>query len=92
MRQQSKQQTTDILGKIPPQAIEIEQAVLAACLLDNNEILNVLNIIKEDSFYNENNKTIFKAIYDLTKENRSVDLLSVCEKLRSYNKFEEVGG
>lgn len=92
MNNQSKQPTPDFYGKIPPQACEIEQAVLAACLLDNEAVLNVLNILKPESFYNENNQTIFKAIYELSRDNRNVDMLSVCEKLRTYNKLEQIGG
>lgn len=92
MKTQPKQQTPDFYSKIPPQAIEIEQAVLAACLLDNNAILNVINIIKPESFYNENNQAIYKVIYELSKENRNVDVFSVCEKLRTYNQLEQVGG
>jgi replicative DNA helicase len=79
-------------GKIPPQALELEEAVLGAVMLEKDAILQVIDILKPESFYKEAHQKIFAAIIDLTSANKAIDLLTVTEELRKKKHLEEVGG
>lgn len=80
------------MGKMPPQAVDIEEAVLGALMLEKDAVITVMDIIKEDSFYQDNHKKIFNAIAELSVELKPVDILTVTEKLRANNELDEVGG
>lgn len=80
-------------GKIPPQSIELEEAVLGALILDTNSVDECLIIIKTpEVFYKEAHKYVFEAISDLYANNELIDLLTVSSRLRSMNKLELAGG
>ena len=80
------------LGKIPPQALELEEAVLGAMMLEKNAALEILDLLQPESFYVEANQKIFKAISDLSSEYKPVDMLTVTEELRKKGELDEVGG
>jgi replicative DNA helicase len=80
------------LGKLPPQAPELEEAVLGAVMLEKDAILEVIDILKPESFYREEHQKIFQAIIDLTSANKAIDLLTVTEELRKKKQLEEIGG
>ena len=80
------------LGKIPPQATELEEAVLGAVMLEKDAILQVIDIVKPESFYKDEHQKIFQAIIDLTSANKAIDLLTVTEELRKKKQLDEVGG
>jgi replicative DNA helicase len=79
-------------GKLPPQAIEIEEAILGALLLDKNSIDKVTGIIKPESFYKESHKVIYNSILDLYLRNEPIDILTVTNDLRKKEKLNEAGG
>lgn len=79
-------------GKIPPQAIDLENAVLGALMLEKNAFIAVADILTDDSFYKESNKLIFKAIQDLFNANESIDILTVTNHLRKQGNLEKTGG
>ncbi|MCK4464161.1 MAG: replicative DNA helicase, partial [Bacteroidales bacterium] len=79
-------------GKIPPQAIDLEEAVLGAVMLEKDAVISVLDILKPESFYKEVHQKIFNAIVDLTSKEKPIDILTVTEELRARKKLEEVGG
>ena len=79
-------------GKVPPQAIELEEAVLGAIMLEKDAILQVIDILKPESFYKDEHQKIFQAIIDLSSGNKAVDLLTVTEELKKKKQLEEVGG
>lgn len=79
-------------AKIPPQAIEIEEAVLGAVMLEKDTILRVIPYLKPDSFYREEHQKIYRAAVDLLTAQRPIDLLTVTEELRKKKQLEEVGG
>src|SRR4030042_703339 len=79
-------------GKVPPQAIDMEEAVLGAIINDRNCVYSVIDILKPESFYKESHQKIYDAIIELTKKNFPVDLFSVTEYLRSINELEMTGG
>ena len=80
------------LGKIPPQALDMENAVLGACLLEKEAIEEVINILIPDSFYNYSNQIVFNAIQNLYSQNKPIDILTVSEKLRASKQIENIGG
>jgi replicative DNA helicase len=79
-------------GKVPPQAPDLEEAVLGAVMLEKDAILQVIDILKPESFYRDQHQKIFQAIIDLTSSNRAIDLLTVTEELRRKKELEEIGG
>lgn len=80
------------LGKLPPQATDLEEAVLGALMLEKDALTNVIDILKPESFYKESHKAIYQAIYDLFQETEPIDILTVTNKLRTDGKIEMVGG
>jgi len=79
-------------GKIPPQAIDLEEAVLGALMLEKTATDAVMDIIKPESFYKESHKEIFKAINELFIKNQAIDLLTVTNQLRKSGTLEIAGG
>lgn len=80
-------------GKIPPSAVDVEQAVLGALMLDEKAIDEVLPIIKTaDVFYKEAHQYIYVAINDLVNKNEPVDLLTVSSRLKTHGRLDGVGG
>jgi len=79
-------------GKVPPQALDMEEAVLGAIMLEKEAVITILDILKPESFYKEAHQKIFKAIYDLNTREFPVDLYTVTEELRATNLLESVGG
>ena len=100
MQQQKKQkpnfQITDIdsvkYGKMPPQAIDVEEAVLGALMLERDAIYKVSSIISEDSFYKTEHQLIYKTILDLSDSGKQIDLLTVSIALRDSGLLEQIGG
>lgn len=79
-------------GKMPPQAVEIEEAVLGALMLEKDAVIAVIDILKIDAFYKEAHSKIFKVIVDLSTRDQAIDILTVTEELRKRNELDEVGG
>lgn len=82
-----------IYGKVPPQAPELEEAVLGAIMLEKDKLAEVLEIIQsDDCFYVDANQKIYAGIRRLFDKGMPVDLLTVTEELRKSNELEIVGG
>ena len=81
-----------VFGKIPPQAIPLEEAVLGAFMLDKNAFSVALDILKEPSFYLDAHQLIFKAMIRLFEKLQPIDLLTVTEELRKSGDLEKIGG
>lgn len=84
--------TMNDTGKIPPQAVEVEQAVLGALMLEGNAYNSVSDILTVESFYDYKHQIIFKTIQDLARKNRPIDLLVVTRELKDQGKMDEIGG
>ncbi|MBE9510100.1 MAG: replicative DNA helicase [Bacteroidetes bacterium] len=80
------------VGKVPPQAIDIEEAVLGAILMEKDAVISVLDILKPESFYKDAHQKIYNAILELSTKEKPIDILTVTEELRSNDKLESVGG
>lgn len=82
-----------VYGKIPPQALELEEAVLGAIMLEREKLAEVLEIIQtEEAFYADANQKVYAAIRRLFDKGLPVDLLTVTDELRRANELELVGG
>lgn len=79
-------------GKIPPQAMDLEEAVLGAIMLEKDAILSVLDIVEPGSFYKEAHQQIYEVCQSLSMQEKPIDLLTVTEQLRKLEKLEAVGG
>lgn len=95
-RKQKKKPSFDlgtmVYGKVPPQAKELEEAVLGAMMLEKNAFDVVIEILKAECFYVEAHQKIFSAIQSLANKSQPIDILTVAEELRSRNELESVGG
>lgn len=80
------------MGKLPPQAVDLEEAVIGAMLLEGKSLNSVIDILKPESFYKESNGEIFGAIRDLFGAGQAVDILTVTQALRKSGKLDFVGG
>jgi replicative DNA helicase len=88
----AERRETSRTDKIPPQSIEVEQAVLGAMLLDKEAIGKALEIIDRDSFYRDDHQKIFSAIVDLYDKNQPVDIITVSDELNKRKELDNVGG
>lgn len=79
-------------GKKPPQALDVEEAVIGALLLESNAITEVQDILIPDCFYSEANKKIYEAIVALTDRHEKIDILTVTDELKKKGTLDEVGG
>jgi replicative DNA helicase len=85
--------STEILqGKIPPQAIELEEAVLGAIMLEKNALAVVIDIIKPTYFYKDAHQFIYTAMLNLFEKSEPIDILTVTNQLRTDGNLEICGG
>jgi replicative DNA helicase len=80
------------MGKLPPQALELEEAVLGALMLEKDALTTVIDILKPQSFYKDAHQRIFRAILALFDKSEPVDILTVTTELREMGELEVVGG
>jgi replicative DNA helicase len=80
------------LGKIPPQAVDLEEAVLGALMLERDALTDVIDILKVDSFYKEAHQRIYGAITQLFANSEPIDLLTVKNQLVTTGELEMAGG
>ena len=80
------------MGTIPPQALDVEEAVLGALLVEPNCIDEAMDELTPNCFYSDRHRMIFEAMRSLTNEHVALDLLSVSQKLKSQDKLEAIGG
>jgi replicative DNA helicase len=79
-------------GKIPPQALDLEEVVLGAMMIDKKGVDEVIDILSPDAFYKDANKYIFEAIFKLFENSEPVDLLTVSSQLKKDSKLDLAGG
>lgn len=80
------------LGKLPPQAMDVEEAVLGALMLEKDALTNVIDILSPENFYSDAHQEIFRAIQNLFNNSEPVDMRTVVSQLRKNGKLEFVGG
>lgn len=82
----------DELGRLQPQALDLEAAVLGALLLDQSAYAEIVSILKPESFYDKRNRLVFTAIRDLAIKQLPIDILTVKEQLKQNHTLSEAGG
>src|SRR3989337_2318712 len=91
-RRSSRDLGTMVYGKVPPQAKDLEEAVLGAIMLEKNAFDTVIEILKPECFYVDAHQRIFNAMQGLANKSQPIDILTVAEELRSREEIEMVGG
>ncbi|MFD1096579.1 replicative DNA helicase [Salegentibacter chungangensis] len=79
-------------GKIPPQAVDLEEVVLGAMMIDKKGVDEIIDILHPDAFYKNAHKLIYEAIYKLFENTEAIDLLTVSNQLKKDGHFEKIGG
>ncbi len=84
-------QITDTL-KLPPHSIDAEQSILGGLLINNDSWDHIVSIVNEEDFYRRDHRLIFKAIRDQIEEGKPCDVVTLSERLESYNLIDDAGG
>src|SRR6185295_16413724 len=91
-RKSSIDLSTMVYGKVPPQAKDLEEAVLGAIMLEKSAFDTVAEILKPECFYIDAHQRIFKVMQGLHQKNQPIDILTVVEELKTKEELEAVGG
>lgn len=91
-KKQEPQQDLNNLGKLQPQAPELEEAVLGALLLEKNAYQVIDNILSVEDFYSDRHKAVFSAILSLINKREPVDIMTVHQELTKSGDIDELGG
>ena len=92
-RRPKQESVEELFGKVPPQNLDAEKAVLGGILLDNVVIDDLVQIVKANHFYSDKNTRIFAAILRLHDAGvRGIDAVTIAEELDSKGELEEAGG
>jgi replicative DNA helicase len=79
-------------GKVPPQAVDLEEAVLGAMMLEKDAVTAVIEFLKPEVFYKEAHQKIYAAIQSLFSNTEPIDILTVINELKSRGELDMVGG
>ena len=79
-------------GHLQPQAVDLEEAVIGACLVEKDAFGLISDFLKPKSFYDQRHQHIFEAITTLAAENKPIDILTVTNQLRTTGALEDAGG
>ncbi len=79
-------------GRVPPQAVELEEVVLGAMMLEKDAVNAIIDILNPEVFYQDAHQKIFKAIHQLFSKSEAIDILTVTNELKSMGELEIVGG
>lgn len=91
-RKSSLDLSTMVYGKVPPQAKDLEEAVLGAIMLEKSAFDTVVEILKPECFYLDAHQRVYRAMQGLQQKNQPIDILTVVEELRSREELDLVGG
>jgi replicative DNA helicase len=91
-RKPSLDLSTMIYGKVPPQAKDLEEAVLGAMMLEKGAFDTVIEILKPECFYVDAHQRVFKAMQGLANKSQPIDILTVVEELRFREELDLIGG
>ena len=78
--------------RMMPHSTEAEQSVLGCVLIDQGAAMNILTTLKEDDFYVEAHKIVFDSMYEIYRNNKPVDFVTLTDELERKNMLESVGG
>ena len=83
---------TEVQGRVLPHALDLEEAVLGALMLEKDGIITVQDYLTGDAFYSEAHRIVYNAIERLATELKPIDLLTVTEKLKQEGQLKAIGG
>jgi replicative DNA helicase len=81
-----------LFGKMPPQANELEKAVLGALLIQNDAVFSIISVLKPESFYEPAHQEIYRSIINLATNHKPVDIITVAHELKSRDQLDIIGG
>src|SRR3989337_1296704 len=84
--------STMVYGKVPPQARDLEEAVLGAIMLEKSAFDTVVEILKPECFYVDSHQRIYRAMQGLQQKNQPIDILTVVEELKIREELDIIGG
>ncbi len=79
-------------GKVPPQALDLEESILGALMIEKDSYPIIADLLKPQSFYKEAHEKIYKAIVDLASKEDPIDIYTVTEQLKKNGTLEDIGG
>jgi len=88
----SKSDQKNITGRVPPHALDLEESVLGAIILEKNSLTLVIDILKEESFYKYAHQKIYQGIIQLFNNSESIDLNTLINQLKKNGTLNVVGG
>ena len=88
----SEQEQLALLGRLQPQAVELERAVIGACIIEQDAFGTVSDFLKPHSFYESKHQVIYRAIQSLVAKDAPVDVLTVVDQLQQTGELENAGG
>ncbi|MCI5146612.1 MAG: replicative DNA helicase, partial [Candidatus Electrothrix sp. AR3] len=80
------------MGKLPPQNVEAEQALLGTILIQDKSLLKIVEILSPEDFYRDSHRIIFETLLSLFEKREPHDLITVTSMLRDQNLLEQIGG
>ena len=78
----TQERSRTYMGNVPPQATDVEEAVLGAMMVSSDNVDQVIDLLKPEAFYDPKNKVLFEAMLELFNERSPIDMLTVIERLR----------
>jgi replicative DNA helicase len=91
-RKASVDLSTLVYGKVPPQARDLEEAVLGAVMLEKSAFDTIVEILKPECFYVDAHQLIFKSFQSLAQKSMPIDMLTVVEELKTKEELDVIGG
>jgi len=82
----------DLVKRIPPHSLEAEESCLGAMLMSKSAISTIQELLRDEDFFDEKNRIIYRTIEELSEKNLPVDAISVSERLSSAGLLQKVGG
>ena len=82
----------DLLARQMPQAVEAEQAVIGSMLIDPSCIPEVIELLRPEDFYAEENRRIFETIFSMFTDSLRIDAVTVLNELKINGTYDEAGG
>lgn len=95
MKQRNNKSQTPVyqeFGKLPPQALDLEEAIIGGCMLEKGKFAEVREVLTDEDFYKDTNAMIFRAMDRLNKRMDPIDILTVINELRASEEIDIVGG
>src|SRR3546814_426001 len=79
------------LGKLPPQAVDLEETVLGAIMIEKDALTKVIEFLKPEMFYKDSHQKIYESIQHLFEKTQPIDILTVTQRLRQSGELDFVG-